>query len=193
MNNKILKICLVISILTSANSYAQDYVLNESNFKSNIMFEKVPSNANVENMAVFKLIKKEDGSYLFKKRINVDNGNNIDDVNNYYSFGKLSGLANAKSKCSSYKDGGKSWHLLKSDDLDKLSKLGSNINSNILSFFDSADTSYGEYWIDSSDFFKNDPNRPVNTVMISTDNNELTYNNWIEEDSFQSSVICVAD
>ncbi|HIF9218113.1 TPA: hypothetical protein ACX6QF_003660 [Photobacterium damselae] len=84
MNNKILKICLVFSIVTSANLYGQDYVLNESNFKLNIIFEKVSSNVNLENMAIFTLIKKEDGSYLFEKKINIDTGNDVDDVNNYY-------------------------------------------------------------------------------------------------------------
>ncbi|MGR5333540.1 hypothetical protein [Photobacterium damselae] len=193
MENKSLKICLLITVLASTSSYAQDYVLNESLFKSNVMFEKIPSDANVDNIDVFKLVKKDDGSYLFKKKMNNGNGNNIGDVNNYYAFGKVSGLDNAKSKCSSYGDGNKSWHLIKTDDLNELKKLEHTINSNILSFFDSANTSWGEYWVDSSDFYKNDPERPVNTVIISTDNNKFNYNNWIEEDSFQASVVCVSD
>lgn len=204
MNKKILTTSLMVVMLNPVISYAQDYVLNKSNFNSTVTFEKVPSKANTTDMELFKLVKKDDGSFLFKKKDNHDNiwnNNNIDkgynvntndvpNVKQFISLGEQESQTKAISTCNSYKGDNQSWHLISKDDVKKLNSFGTDIDSNILSFFES-EAHNKNIWGISDEFYKNDPERPVNAFAIVTSNNMFEYYNMIE--SFPSITICVSD
>lgn len=171
-------------------AFSETYVLEQSTYGGHVTFEKVPSNQESDAKNTFDLTIDENGSYLFNKQKNdISNPNSVD---NFISLGKMSGLSNAKQRCQSENLNDSTWHLINENDLKKLAALDTGINSNILSFFDSANYSFNEYWVDSDSFFKNNPERPVNVAMITTDG-KLEYHNWIEEDSFSASVICASD
>ncbi len=139
-------------LLMSSNAIAANYVLTESVNNSGLFFEISGDHVNDDNQQ-FSLDITDDGKYIFTPK-KEDSGNNLG-VRNLYSLGVKTSFDKAKDNCENLKINNKKWELLSQDDIEYFSNLESDIDGDILNFFDATLNNSNKYWILSEERWDN--------------------------------------
>lgn len=175
-------------LLISSNAYANNYVLTESVNNSGLFFESVNTEIN-EDIQQFSLHVDESGKYIFTPK---DNNNNDLGVDNLYSLGTENSFDSAIKKCNNLHINGKEWNLLTQENIEKLTGLENNIDSNILNFFDAASNLSNKFWISSDQNWNND--YKINIMALdheSLSNGHINAGFLSLPDGIPANIVCV--